>query len=165
MNLNIPLGKFVRAEFHRESNENVWQYSCLLCALVDILEYATCHLTRLFEINFALTSVIFKHKGLWKTINALLTGWWVGHFHIHCKRLQVCQGSLKMDSHSTLLDTLFKQQWKPCLKVSSKLTANITPLPVGFFCFGSILNQKYHKHGENKQTYFLQIQQKSILSQ
>lgn len=44
-----------------------------------------CYVTS--EINFALTGVVFKNKGLWKTINAFLTGWWIGHLNIHCQRL------------------------------------------------------------------------------
>jgi hypothetical protein len=40
-----------------------------------------------FEITVALTSVVFKNKGFWKTIDAFLTGWWIGHLNVHCKRL------------------------------------------------------------------------------
>lgn len=63
-----------------------------------VLEKVEGVLTNFVEITFSLffrTIVDTCDNNLWQTIYGFLRSWWMSLFNIKCKRLQLCQSSLK----------------------------------------------------------------------
>lgn len=65
---------------------------------IYVLQKVELVLTNFVEITFSLffhTIVVACDDNLWQTIYGFFRSWWMSLFNIKCKRLQLCQSSLK----------------------------------------------------------------------
>lgn len=71
-----------------------------------VLEKVELVLTNFVQINFSLffhTIAVTCDDNLWQTIYGFFRSWWMSLFNIKCKRLQLCQSSLKRVSRDQVL--------------------------------------------------------------